>query len=121
MDDATIIDREVIRNDTFEESSRVDTNFPLAIALRSKDDRTDAEIRREIRDLERERKDLRRERDTEIVRYDDRRIRRRSSPLGLLREPEPVGEIEIVNTSGRRDEEVVAVRKDKRGRMSLVV
>ncbi|KAK5105261.1 hypothetical protein LTS08_001536 [Lithohypha guttulata] len=121
-DGSTIIDREIIHKDVIEESGRVDTNFPLAIALRSKDDRTDADIRREISRLERERRDLRREREVDLVRY-DRRARRNSSPLGVpvLREPSPVGQIAVVNQSGRRDEDVVAVRKDKRGRMSLIV
>ena len=104
----------MIRRDEVEESGTVDLNFPLSIAKVENRSRTDAEIRDEIRRLERERREIRR--DTEVIRY-DRRSRVDTSPIGILREPEPRGE--IIVSDGR--DEVVAVRKDKRGRMSLVV
>jgi len=104
----------VIRRDDVEESGTVDLNFPLAIAKVESRTRTDADIRDEIRRLERERRDIRR--DTEVIKY-DRRTRVDTSPIGILREPSPRGEIIVAD--GR--DEVVAVRKDKRGRMSLVV
>lgn len=118
-DDTTIIERKIIRrSDDVEESGTVDLNFPLAIAKVENRSRTDADIQDEIRRLERERRDIRRERDTEVVRYEPvRRSRVELSPVGRLREPSPRGEVIIEN--GR--DEVVAVRKDKRGRMSLIV
>lgn len=112
--DTTIIEKKIVRTDDVEESGTVDLNFPLAIAKVENRTRTDADIREEIRRLERERRDIRR--DTEVIRY-DRRSRVDTSPIGILREPSPRGEVIIEN--GR--DEVVAVRKDKRGRMSLVV
>ena len=113
----TIVERKIIENDYVDTSNRVDTNFPLSLAIRGKEERTDAEIRDEIRRLELERREIRR--DSEVVRYDRRRD---LSPVGVLREPSPRGEIIIADRSdNRRDPEVVAVRKDKRGRMSLVV
>ena len=118
-DDATtIIEKKIIREDNIDESNTIDLNFPLNTALISSrsDTRTDADIRREIRELERERREIRRE--TDIVRYEGRASRRDTSPIGLLREPIPRGEIIIAD---RRDDAVVSVRKDKRGRMSLVV
>ena len=110
----TIIERKIIRNEVNEESGTVDLNFPLAIARVENRSRTDADIQDEIRRLERERREIRH--DTDVIRY-DRRSRVDLSPVGRLREPSPRGEVIIEN--GR--DEVVAVRKDKRGRMSLVV
>lgn len=112
-DGTTIVERKIIRDDDYDESGTIDLNFPLSAALvpsRAKS-RTDADIRSEIRELERERRDLRR--DTEIVRYDRAPSKRDTSPIGLLMEPPPKGEIVIAD---RRDGEVVAVRKDKRAR-----
>lgn len=106
-----MIEREIIRNEEIDESNSLDIG-PLALVPKS---RTEEDIRAEIRRLELERRDLRR--DTEIVRY-GRQVRRETSPIGLLREPSPRGEI-IVADKG--SDEVVAVRKDKRGRMSLVI
>lgn len=134
-DDSTIVERKVVRrSDDYDESGTVDLNFPLAIAKVEGRGRTDADIQDEIRRLERERREIRRERDTEVIRYEPARrervervalepVRRERvsraelEPVGMLREPSPRGEVIIEN--GR--DEVVAVRKDKRGRMSLIV
>lgn len=88
---------------------------PLALVEQASRERTDEEIKRDIRRLERERRDLRRERSrgAEVVRIE--RGRRDSSPL--LLEPAARGEIIIE----RRGDELVEVRKDRRGKMSLVV
>ena len=87
-----------------------------ALIPRSKS-RTDVEIKDEIRELERERRELRKEGD--IIRYDRSVVKRDVSPIDrLLIQPPPVGEIIIAD---RRDGDAIAVRKDKRGRMSLVV
>lgn len=81
--------------------------------------RTDAEIQAEIDRLERERREVRR--DTETVRYESRsRTRRDSDPLrmGILRSPSPRGEVIVADRNTGED---IRVRKDKRGRMTLVV
>lgn len=98
----------------FEESNPLDIG-PLSL-VRSRP-RTDAEIQAEIIALERERRDVRR--DTEVVRYGSR-SRRDSDPLqlGVLRSPSPRGEVIVADRDTGED---IRVRKDKRGRMSLVV
>lgn len=77
---------------------------PLALVVDRSKDRTDREIEEEIKRLQRERRDLHRER---IYEREDR----------VLMEPSARGEVIIE----RRGEEVVEVRKDRKGRMSLVV
>lgn len=98
----------------FEESNPIDIG-PLSL-VRSKS-RTEADIQAEILELERERRDVRR--DTEVVRYESRG-RRDSDPLrlGILRSPSPRGEVIVADRATGED---IRVRKDKRGRMSLVV
>jgi hypothetical protein len=96
----------------FDESNSVHVG-PLALVV-DRNPRTDRDIKEEIRRLERERRELRRERryerdsvvGGEIVKVE--RIRDRS--------PSPRGEV-IVE---RRGEEILEVKKDRRGRMSLV-
>lgn len=99
-----------------EQSNPIDIG-PLSIVPSRASRRTDAEIQAEIDTLERERRDVRR--DTEIVRYESR-SRRDSDPLrlGVLRSSSPVGEVIVADRYSGDD---VRVRKDKRGRMSLVV
>lgn len=96
----------------FDESNSVHVG-PLALVVDRKPTRTDRDIKDEIRRLERERKEIRRERryeregiGGEIVKVE--RVRERS--------PSPRGEIVVE----RRGEEIVEVKKDRRGRMSLV-
>ena len=87
---------------------------PLALVVDRKPSRSDRDIKDEIRRLERERKEIRRERryereggiGGEIVKVE--RVRERSSS--------PRGEVVVE----RRGEEIVEVKKDRRGRMSLV-
>lgn len=100
----------------FEESNHLDIG-PLSLIPSRASKRTDADIQAEINQLERERRDIRR--DTETVRYESR-SRRDSDPLrlGVLRSPSPRGEVIVAD---RETGEDIRVRKDKRGRMSLVV
>lgn len=106
-----IIEKKIIQEDDFDESNSVHVG-PLALVVDRHPDRTDRDIKEEIRRLEAERRALRRERryerdDRELIKVE--RIRERS--------PSPVGEIIVEN---RRGDEILEVRKDKRGRMSLV-
>jgi hypothetical protein len=97
----------------FDESNSVHVG-PLALVVDRKPSRSDRDLKDEIRRLERERRELRRERrydrdgalGTEIIKVE--RLRDRS--------PSPRGEV-IVE---RRGEDILEVRKDRRGRMSLV-
>ncbi|EXJ57980.1 hypothetical protein A1O7_05403 [Cladophialophora yegresii CBS 114405] len=109
-DDATIIERRVTR-DEFEDSNSVHVG-PLALVVDRKPQRSERNIKEEIRRLEAERRELRRERryereGGEVVKIE--RVRERT--------PSPRGEVIIE----RRGEEVLEVKKDRRGRMSLVV
>lgn len=104
--------RIITEDDGFDESNSVHVG-PLALVVDRKPSRSDRDIKEEIRRLERERKEIRRERKYdrggvggEIVKVE--RVRERS--------PSPRGEV-IVE---RRGEEIVEVKKDRRGRMSLV-
>lgn len=107
-----IIEKKIIREeDDFDESNSVHVG-PLALVVDRHPDRTDRDIKEEIRRLEAERRSLRRERryereSGELIKIE--RVRERS--------PSPVGEIIVEN---RRGDEVLEVKKDKRGRMSLV-
>lgn len=112
FDGTEIIERKIItEEDEFyrDESNSVHVG-PLALVVDRSKPRSDREIREEIARLQHERRASRRERDferdEEIVRIEHRRSR----------PPSPVGEVIIE----RRGEEIVEVRKDKRGRMSLV-
>lgn len=107
----TIIERRVTRAEEFEDSNSVHVG-PLALVVDRKPQRSERDIKEEIRRLEAERRDLRRERryerdGTEIVKIE--RVRERS--------PSPRGEVIIE----RRGDEVLEVKKDRRGRMSLIV
>jgi hypothetical protein len=106
-----IIEKKIIEEDSFDESNSVHVG-PLALVVDRHPDRTDRDIKEEIRRLEAERRALRRERryereGGEVIKIE--RVRDRS--------PSPVGEIIIED---RRGSEIVEVKKDKRGRMSLV-
>ena len=96
----------------FDESNSVHVG-PLALVVDRKPSRTDRDIKDEIRRLERERREIRRERKYErdgiggeIIKVE--RVRDRS--------PSPRGEVVVE----RRGDEILEVRKDRRGRMSLV-
>lgn len=109
-DSETIVERKIIESDDFEESGSVHLG-PLALVRDRRKSRSDRDIKEEIRALESERARLRKERrhdddDVEIVKVE--RVRERSPSRSR-------GEIVLVD----RDE-VVEVRKDRRGRMSLV-
>jgi hypothetical protein len=109
-DDTTFIERRITR-DEFEDSNSVHVG-PLALVVDRKPQRSERNIKEEIRRLEAERRELRRERryereGGEIIKIE--RVRDRS--------PSPRGEVIIE----RRGEEVVEVKKDRRGRMSLIV
>ena len=111
VSDESFIERKITREVDFEDSNSVHVG-PLALVVDRKPARTDWEITEEIRRLEAERKSLRRERryereGTEIVKVE--RVRERS--------PSPRGAEVILE---RRGEEILEVRKDRRGRMSLV-
>lgn len=106
-----IIEKKIITEDDYDESNSVHVG-PLALVVDRHPDRKDRDIKEEIRRLEAERRALRRERryereGGELVKIE--RVRERS--------PSPVGEIIVED---RRGGEIVEVRKDKRGRMSLV-
>lgn len=109
-DDTSIIERKIIREGGDEDSNSVHVG-PLALVV-DRNPRSDRDIKEEIRRLEAERRALRKERRyeregaTEIVRVD--RVRDRS--------PSPRGEVIIE----RRGDEILEVKKDRRGRMSLV-
>lgn len=109
--DETLIERKIMRDAGYEDSNSVHVG-PLALVVDRKPPRSDRDIKDEIRRLEAERKALRRERKyerdpgTEIVKIE--RVRERS--------PSPRGEIIIE----RRGDEILEVKKDRRGRMSLV-
>jgi hypothetical protein len=97
--------------DDFEDSNSVHVG-PLALVVDRHPERKERDIKEEIRRLEAERRALRRERryereGGELIKVE--RIRERS--------PSPVGEIIVAD---RRGDEILEVRKDKRGRMSLV-
>ncbi len=113
-DRETVIEktRIITEDDGFDESNSVHVG-PLALVVDRKPNRSDRDIRDEIRRLERERKEIRRERKHErggiggeIVKVE--RVRERS--------PSPRGEVVVE----RRGEEIVEVKRDRRGRMSLV-
>ncbi|RMZ79251.1 hypothetical protein DV737_g3517, partial [Chaetothyriales sp. CBS 132003] len=110
-DSETIIEKtRIISDEEIGESNSVHVG-PLALVVDRRPSRTSRDIKDEIRRLEAERRALRRER--RVDRDDDlllrvERIHDRS--------PSPKGEVIIE----RRGEEVIEVRKDRRGRMSLV-
>jgi len=107
----TIIERKITREAEFDDSNSVHVG-PLALVVDRRGSRNDRDIKEEIRILEAERRALRRERkyeregDTEIVKIE--RVRDVSPP--------PRGEIIIE----RRGDEILEIKKDRRGRMSLV-
>ena len=111
-DDETVIEKtKIITDEEAGESNSVHVG-PLALVVDRHPSRTDRDIKEEIRRLEHERRHLRRdrryERDSdEVVKIE--RIRDRS--------PSPRGEIAVID---RRGDEIVEVKKDRRGRMSLV-
>ena len=106
-----VIEKRIITEDDYDESNSVHVG-PLALVVDRHPERKERDIKEEIRRLEAERRALRKERryereGGELIKIE--RIRERS--------PSPVGEIIVEN---RRGDEIVEVRKDKRGRMSLV-
>ncbi|EXJ90224.1 hypothetical protein A1O1_03323 [Capronia coronata CBS 617.96] len=111
VSDETLIERKITREADFEDSNSVHVG-PLALVVDRKPPRSDRDIKEQIRILEAERKALRRERKyereggTEIVKIE--RVRERS--------PSPRGEVIIE----RRGDEILEVKKDRRGRMSLI-
>ena len=105
-----IVEKKIYEEDDYDESNSVHVG-PLALVVDRKPDRSDRDIKDEIRRLEAERRALRRERkyereSGELIKVE--RVRERS--------PSPRNEI-IVE---RRGEEILEVKKDRRGRMSLV-
>ena len=110
-EDETIIEKtRIIREeDEFDESNSVHVG-PLALVVDRHPKKSDRDIKEEIRRLERERRELRRdrryEREGDVVKVE--RVRERSLS--------PRGEV-IVE---RRGDEILEVKKDKRGRMALV-
>ena len=104
--------RIITEDDTFDESSSVHVG-PLALVVDRKPNRSDRDIKDEIRRLERERKEIRRER-----RYDRGGVGGEIVKVERMRErsPSPQGEV-IVRREG---DEIVEVKKDRRGRMSLI-
>ena len=113
-DDGTIIERTKIitQEGEFDESNSVHVG-PLALVVDKNKSRSDRDIKEEIRRLERERREIRRER-----RYDSGGIGGEIVKVERVRErsPSPRGEV-IVE---RRGDEIMEVKKDRRGRMSLV-
>ena len=107
----TIIEKtKIISDEEVGESNSVHVG-PLALVVDRHPSRSDRDIKEEIRRLERERRALRSERryerdSEEVVKIE--RVRNRS--------PSPKAEIIIE----RRGEDLVEVKKDRRGRMSLV-
>ena len=107
----TIIEKtKIISDEEIGESNSVHVG-PLALVVDRHPSRSDRDIKDEIRRLEVERRALRRERryereSDEVIKIE--RVRDRS--------PSPRGEIVIE----RRGEEIVEVKKDRRGRMSLI-
>jgi hypothetical protein len=114
VSDETLIERIITRDGPDNEDSNSVHVGPLALVVDRKPNRSDREIKDEIRRLEDERRALRRERrherddrGTEIVKIE--RVRERS--------PSPRGNEIILE---RRGEEILEVKKDRRGRMHLV-
>lgn len=110
VSDETLIERRVTREADFDDSNSVHVG-PLALVVDRKPQRSERDIKDEIRILEAERRALRRERryerdSGEIIKVE--RVRERS--------PSPRGEVIIE----RRGDEVLEVKKDRRGRMSLI-
>ncbi|KIX02198.1 uncharacterized protein Z518_08137 [Rhinocladiella mackenziei CBS 650.93] len=111
VSDETIIERKITHEAEFDDSNSVHVG-PLALVVDRKPPRSERDIKEEIRILEAERRALRRERryeregGTEIVKVE--RIHDRS--------PSPRGEVIIE----RRGDEILEVKKDRRGRMSLI-
>lgn len=116
VSDESYVERKITREAEFDDSNSVHVG-PLALVVDRKPNRSDWEIKEEIRRLESERRALRRERrherdherelSTEIVKIE--RVRDRT--------PSPRGTEIILE---RRGEEVLEVKKDRRGRMSLI-
>lgn len=99
--------RTIYDEDVNEESSSVHVG-PLALVVDRRKSRSDRDIKEEIRRLERERKELREERrDRDIVRVERLRERSPSRNRALIIED-------------RGGDEVIEVRKDRRGNMALV-
>lgn len=110
VSDETLIERRITREAEFDDSNSIHVG-PLALVVDRKPPRSEQNIKEEIRILEAERRALRRERryereGGEIVKIE--RVRDRS--------PSPHGEVIIE----RRGEEILEVKKDRRGRMALV-
>ncbi|KAI1619136.1 hypothetical protein EDD36DRAFT_427957 [Exophiala viscosa] len=111
VSDETVIERKVYKEEGGAEDSNSVHMGPLALVV-DRNPRSDRDIKEEIRRLEAERRALRRERKyerddrTEIVKVE--RVRERS--------PSPRNEVIIE----RRGDEILEVKKDRRGRMSLV-
>ena len=104
------MERKIIEETDFDESNTIHLG-PLALVRDQRKSRTDRDIKDEIRRLEEERRRLRKERnddDLEVVKVE--RIRERSPSRGRG------GEV-IVE---RRDGDVLEVKRDRRGRMSMV-
>lgn len=98
--------RTIYEDDSIDESNSVHVG-PLALVVDRRKSRSDREIKEEIRRLERERKNLREERrDRDVVKVERLRERSPSRNRAIIIE--------------ERGEEVVEVRKDKRGNMALV-
>lgn len=104
--------RIITEDDTFDESNSVHVG-PLALVVDRKPNRSDRDIKDEIRRLERERKEIRRER-----KYDRGGVGGEIVKVERVRERSPSPRAEVIVR--REGEEIVEVKKDKRGRMSLV-
>ena len=109
-----VLERREVIEDDFEESNSIHVG-PLALIVDHdrRKSRSDKEIRAEIRALEDERKGLRRERKE---RGETIKVERGELIRERERERSPSRDLIIE----RAPEEVVEVKKDKKGRMSLV-
>lgn len=98
--------RTIYEEDTIDESNSVHVG-PLALVVDRRKSRSDRDIKEEIRRLERERKSLREERrDRDVIKVERIRERSPSRNRAIIIE--------------ERGEEVIEVRKDRKGKMALV-
>jgi hypothetical protein len=98
--------RTIYEEDNIDESNSLHVG-PLALVVDRRKSRSDRDIKEEIRRLERERKNLREERrDRDVVRIEKLRERSPSRNRAIIIE--------------ERGEEVIEVRKDRKGKMALV-
>jgi hypothetical protein len=96
----------IIEEDGIDESNSLHVG-PLALVVDRRKSRSDREIKEEIRRLERERRSLREERrDRDVIKVERLRERSPSRNRAIIIED--------------RGEEVIEVRKDRRGNMALV-